>query len=69
MRLGSSAVILSRAFHNNSKTIEELNENVNLEYEIQRLREYENTYLNDRSTLNTNKIEFKSIVDRIVSNK
>lgn len=69
VRLGSSAVILSRAFHNNSKTIEELNENVNLEYEIQRLREYENTYLSDRSTLNTNKIEFKSIVDRIVSDK
>ncbi len=69
VRLGSNAVILSRAFHNNSKTIKELNENVNLEKEIHRLRQYENLYSRDNSILIDNKIEFKSIVDKIVSSK
>jgi hypothetical protein len=67
IRLGSKAVILSRAFHNNSTTIEELNDNVDLSFEINKLREYESTYRSGEVDLNANKIEFKRIVDKIIS--
>ena len=67
IRLGSKAVILSRAFHNNSTTIEELNDNVDLSFEINKLREYESKYRSGEVDLNANKIEFKRIVDKIIS--
>lgn len=65
VRLNSSAVILSRAFHNNSKTIEELNKNVDLQKEIENLRNYENKYRLNTEDLLNNKTEFKRIVDNI----
>ncbi|MEP1151843.1 MAG: hypothetical protein JXR20_01550 [Balneola sp.] len=67
IRLGSEAVILSRAFHNNSKTLEELNRNVDIEEEIKKLREYEASYKSDSSLVEKNKTEFKKIVNKIIS--
>lgn len=67
IRLGSDAVILSRAFHNNSKTLTELNENVDLSAEIAKLREYEQFFRSGKVDLEENKQEFKKIVDKILS--
>ncbi|MEQ9265693.1 MAG: aldolase/citrate lyase family protein [Balneolaceae bacterium] len=67
VRLGSDAVILSRAFHNNSKTLKELNENVDLEKEVRTLREYEKEYRSGEVNLLENQKEFKTIINRIIS--
>ncbi len=45
VRLGSSSVILSRTFHRQSKTVEELKSNVNLKEEIDKLKIEENRLL------------------------
>ena len=42
LRLGSSCVILSRAFHGGANNLQELNNNINFAAEIQRLRDAEN---------------------------
>lgn len=51
VRLGSSWVILSRAFHQNSRTVEELTSNINLEEELSKLRKSEEAYSNGSNYL------------------
>ncbi|HCT54984.1 MAG TPA: aldolase [Balneola sp.] len=67
VRIGSEAVILSRAFHNNSKTIDELEKNVDLAKEVRTLRSYEKNFQLNEKTLESNKIEFKKIIQKIIS--
>lgn len=66
VRLGSSSVILSRAFHGGSKTLAELKERVDLPREIGRLREEEER-LRARSAEETeaDRVETWEIIRRI----
>lgn len=70
VRLNSSAVILSRAFHKNSTTIAELESHLELSDEIQKLRERANA-LKTRSEdeINHDTQELQSIVAAIISSK
>ncbi len=46
LRLGSGSVILSRTFHQNAKSYEELRRNIDLEQEIQKIRQLERSLAN-----------------------
>jgi 2-keto-3-deoxy-L-rhamnonate aldolase RhmA len=67
-RLGSEMVILSREFHGKAKSLKELQRNVDLEYEIKKIRCYENELkLYSEKKLNENHIKVNRIVNSIIN--
>lgn len=63
VRLGSSAAILSRSFHRQAKTLEELNDIMDFEAEIAKLlRIYETFKAGPKEHLEANKIAFQEAV-------
>jgi hypothetical protein len=67
IRLGSSAVILSRAFHQRSKTLSELQSKLDLELEVSRLRsEVKRLKSRTYEQIQHDKGELKRIVEGIV---
>tara|TARA_Y200000002_G_scaffold345791_1_gene319944 strand:+ start:897 stop:1694 length:798 start_codon:yes stop_codon:yes gene_type:complete len=69
IRLGSTNVILSRSFHSNFKTLEELNKNINFKEEILKLRQSIKRWENStRSELLENKLYIKKLIEKIILN-
>jgi 2-keto-3-deoxy-L-rhamnonate aldolase RhmA len=67
VRLGSTNVILSRTFHRRSNSLSELNNLMNLEVEISKLRvEYSRLRARSKNELDADFVSFKTIVNRIV---
>jgi len=67
VRLNSEYVILSRAFHNNSLSYSQIKENIDLPFEIRKLREEELLFRNmTREELASNHFELKRIVRNII---
>ena len=67
IRLGSSSVILSRTFHRKSEGIEEFSSNLNLAYELDKLRdEEEKMVLRDLVQISIDKQRFKNAVESFV---
>lgn len=67
VRLGSSCVILSRAFHNNSLSIEDMNRSIDLPREVAKLREAEASLkLRTASDESRDLERLQTIVDSIV---
>ena len=70
VRLGSSAVILSRTFHRQSKTVEELEKVVNLRREIEKLKNEEiRLSMRTRKEEEMDRMKFKALVDSFVVRK
>jgi hypothetical protein len=70
MRLGSSSVILSRTFHRKSEGIDEFTTNLNLEYELEKLRKEESAMLlRDVDTIKSDQSKFISAVKAVVSSR
>ena len=69
IRLGSNNVILSRSFHANSKTLEELNQNINFKEEIMKLRNsiYKWNHAS-KAELLENQLYLKKLIEKIISN-
>jgi len=67
-RLGSEMVILSREFHGRANSLEELQQNIDLEYEIKKIKYYENELrLYSKKKLNENHIKVIQIVNSIIN--
>ena len=68
IRLGSSNVILSRSFHSNSKTLKELNQNINFKEEIIKLRKSITRWDNaTKSELLENQLYVKRLIEKIIT--
>jgi hypothetical protein len=66
-RLGSEMVILSREFHGRADSLNELRENIDLDYEIRKIRDFENELKSySETTLDENHQQVKQIVKQIV---
>jgi 2-keto-3-deoxy-L-rhamnonate aldolase RhmA len=69
-RLGSEMVILSREFHGRASSLKELQQNIDLENEIEKIRNYENELLQyNKRDFGDNHKKMKQIVNRIIKNK
>lgn len=69
IRLGSNSVILSRTFHRQATTLNELQNNVNFSYEISKLRQYESDIQKwDFAQLELNRLEVITIVEELIKN-
>ena len=67
-RLGSEMVILSRGFHGRANSLKELQQNIDLEYEIKKIRSYENELrLYSERKLNENHIKVNQIVNSVIN--
>ncbi|WP_252179560.1 aldolase/citrate lyase family protein [Endozoicomonas sp. 4G] len=70
VRLGSSAVILSRTFHRQSETVEELEKVVNLRGEIEKLKNEEiRLSMRTQEQEEIDRMKFKELVDSFVVRK
>jgi len=66
-RLGSEMVILSREFHGRANSLKELQQNIDLKYEIKKIRYYENELkLQSKTKIKENHIKVIEIVNSIV---
>ena len=68
IRLGSNNVILSRSFHANSKTLEELNQNINFKKEIMKLRKLITKWNSaSQAELLENKLYINKLIEKIIN--
>jgi 2-keto-3-deoxy-L-rhamnonate aldolase RhmA len=70
IRLGSTSVILSRAFHNNSSTYDELIKQINLQQEIAKLNHMKNLLFHrNENTIEHDKINFNNLVLDVLNSR